>query len=130
MIRVTENLAAVRLELENVAEVAARKPSDIRLIAVSKRHSVDAIRAAHAAGQVDFGENFVDEALGKIASLGHKGYTWHYIGAIQSNKTRDIASHFDWVHTSRANRDCAPTGRASRGGQATAECLHSGQYRR
>ncbi|MEM7611794.1 MAG: YggS family pyridoxal phosphate-dependent enzyme [Pseudomonadota bacterium] len=99
MIRVTENLAAVRLEVENVAEVAGRKASDLTVVAVSKRHGVDAIQAAFDAGQRDFGENFVDEALGKIDTLADQGIVWHYIGAIQSNKTRDIATNFDWVHT-------------------------------
>ena len=99
MIRVTENLTRVRERIENEAAVAGRKPCEITLVAVSKRHGVDAIRAAMAAGQRDFGENFVDEAVGKIAELGHDGLVWHYIGAIQSNKTRDIAANFDWVHT-------------------------------
>ncbi len=99
MIRVTENLKRVRSAIESEAAVAGRNPRDIRLVAVSKRHSVDAIRAAIAAGQHDFGENFVDEAVGKITDLGEIDLCWHFIGAIQSNKTRDIAGHFDWVHT-------------------------------
>lgn len=99
MIRVTENLTQVRASIENEAAVAGRKPREIRLVAVSKRHGVDAIRAAMAADQRDFGENFVDEAVAKIDELGHEQLIWHFIGAIQSNKTRDIASRFDWVHT-------------------------------
>ncbi|MEO1596170.1 MAG: YggS family pyridoxal phosphate-dependent enzyme [Pseudomonadota bacterium] len=99
MIRVTENLNKVRERLQNAARVAGREPSEIRLLAVSKRHSVASIEAAAEAGQRDFGENFVAEGLGKIEALTARDLCWHYIGAIQSNKTRDIAAHFDWIHT-------------------------------
>ncbi|MEM7764818.1 MAG: YggS family pyridoxal phosphate-dependent enzyme [Pseudomonadota bacterium] len=99
MIRVTENLTSVRLELENAAELASRNPDEITLIAVSKRHSVDAIREAVGANQRHFGENFVAEGVGKIEALADPSLVWHFIGAIQSNKTRAIATHFDWVHT-------------------------------
>lgn len=99
MIRVTENLRQVQARLQNAARVAGREASEIRLIAVSKRHPAAAVRAAAAAGQRDFGENFVAEGVAKIRDLGMPGLTWHYIGAIQSNKTRDIAAAFDWVHT-------------------------------
>lgn len=99
MIRVTENLNQVRERLQNAARVAGREPSEIKLLAVSKRHSVAAIEAVAEAGQQDFGENFVAEGLGKIAALAGRDLCWHFIGAIQSNKTRDIAAHYDWVHT-------------------------------
>ncbi|MEL7298178.1 MAG: YggS family pyridoxal phosphate-dependent enzyme, partial [Pseudomonadota bacterium] len=99
MIRVTENLTRVRRELENAAELASRNPDEITLIAVSKRHSVDAIRRAADAGQRHFGENFVAEGVSKIQTLTDLPLIWHFIGAIQSNKTRAIATHFDWVHT-------------------------------
>ncbi|MEO0345651.1 MAG: YggS family pyridoxal phosphate-dependent enzyme [Pseudomonadota bacterium] len=99
MIRVTENLNQVRERLQNAARVAGRQPSDIKLLAVSKRHSVASIEAAAEAGQHDFGENFVAEGLGKIEALAARELCWHFIGAIQSNKTRDIAAHYDWVHT-------------------------------
>ena len=99
VIRVTENLRSVRRMVRNAAEVAGRDPAEIRILAVSKRHSVDAIRAAAAAGQTAFGENYVQEALAKIDALADLELEWHFIGAIQSNKTRDIAARFDWVHT-------------------------------
>jgi pyridoxal phosphate enzyme (YggS family) len=67
------------------------------LLAVSKTKPLEMVQAAMAAGQFDFGENYLQDALGKIPSV--PGATWHFIGAIQSNKTRDIAQHFDWVHT-------------------------------
>ncbi|MEN7343865.1 MAG: YggS family pyridoxal phosphate-dependent enzyme [Pseudomonadota bacterium] len=99
MIRVTENLTAVRRQLESAAESASRQPETVTLVAVSKRHPASAIAAAASAGQVHFGENYVSEGVAKIRELGRSGFVWHYIGAIQSNKTRDIAAHFDWVHT-------------------------------
>ncbi|MEL7373285.1 MAG: YggS family pyridoxal phosphate-dependent enzyme [Pseudomonadota bacterium] len=85
--------------MQNAARVAGREPSDIKLLAVSKRHSVASIEAVAEAGQRDFGENFVAEGLGKIEALAARKLCWHFIGAIQSNKTRDIAAHYDWVHT-------------------------------
>jgi pyridoxal phosphate enzyme (YggS family) len=69
------------------------------LIAVSKTRSVDAIRQVARCGVSDFGENYVGEALPKIDALAEANLTWHFIGAIQSNKTRDIARRFQWVHT-------------------------------
>ncbi len=69
------------------------------LIAVSKTHPAEMVRAAAAAGQRDFGENYVQEALAKIAALSDLPLTWHFIGPIQSNKTRAIAESFHWVHS-------------------------------
>jgi len=69
------------------------------LLAVSKQQPVTAIEALYHAGQVDFGENFVQEAMEKIVRLEHLEIDWHFIGHIQSNKTRDIAERFQWVHT-------------------------------
>jgi pyridoxal phosphate enzyme (YggS family) len=66
---------------------------------VSKTQSAATVREAYEAGQRDFGENYVQEALEKIAALPLPGLVWHFIGPLQSNKTRDIASHFDWVHS-------------------------------
>lgn len=74
------------------------------ILAVSKGQPAAAIAAAHRAGIVDFGENYVDEALQKIAALGEHDLHWHFIGRIQSNKTRPIAENFDWVHTVDRNR--------------------------
>lgn len=69
------------------------------LLAVSKTRPAEDIRAAHALGINDFGENYLQEALPKIEALQALGLTWHFIGPIQSNKTRPIAEHFDWVHS-------------------------------
>jgi pyridoxal phosphate enzyme (YggS family) len=68
------------------------------LLAVSKTFPADAIREAHAAGQFSFGESYVQEALPKIAALADLALEWHFIGPVQSNKTRSIAEHFHWVH--------------------------------
>ena len=69
------------------------------LVAVSKTQSSEAIRVLSEAGHRDFGENYLQEAMDKIAKLKEQNLIWHYIGSIQRNKTRDIAAHFDWVHT-------------------------------
>lgn len=84
--------------------VAEREQQDgdsrpVRLVAVSKRQSVDAIRGLVGLGQRDFGENYLQEALDKQQALDDLPLTWHFIGPIQSNKTRAIAAHFDWVHS-------------------------------
>ena len=71
----------------------------VRLLAVSKARGAAEVEAAHAAGLADFGENYLQEALPKMSALAHLPLIWHFIGAIQSNKTRDIASRFQWVHT-------------------------------
>ena len=78
---------------------ASRDPSDIRLLAVSKSRSEDEIRRLAALGQIDFGENYVTDAVKKMDQLIDIRLTWHFIGTIQSNKTRAIAQHFDWVHS-------------------------------
>ena len=72
---------------------------DVTLLAVSKTFGPGAVREAHAAGQVAFGENYVQEALQKMADLADLPLQWHCIGPLQSNKTRQVAEHFDWVHT-------------------------------
>jgi PLP dependent protein len=71
----------------------------VRLVAVSKTFASGAVREAARAGMRDFGENYVTEGVDKIRELRPLGLTWHYIGPIQSNKTRLIAKHFDWVHS-------------------------------
>jgi len=86
--------------MARAAHAGGRDPADLRLVAVSKGQPAAAIRALHAAGQRDFGENYLQEALGNIAVLeGAAGLCWHYIGAIQSNKTAAIARHFAWVQS-------------------------------
>jgi len=92
------NLAAVLQAVESAARAAGRSPAGVRLVAVSKTFPAAAIRAAAAAGQRAFGENYLQEALGKIGELQDLGLEWHFIGPVQSNKTRELAAHFDWVH--------------------------------
>ncbi len=97
--QITDHLHDVRARVENAASVAGRNADEITIVAVSKKHSAAAIEAAYAAGQRDFGENFVQEAVPKIESLDRADIRWHFIGHVQANKTRDIARLFDWVHT-------------------------------
>ncbi|UCH35934.1 MAG: YggS family pyridoxal phosphate-dependent enzyme [Armatimonadota bacterium] len=92
-------LADVRQRIESAARAAGRDPAGITLIGVTKTHPVELLRSAVAAGLRDFGENYLQEALAKIAALGPGAATWHFIGALQSNKTRPVAESFDWVHT-------------------------------
>jgi len=99
VIRVTENLRLIRDLLAKASNDAGRRDAAITLLAVSKKQPVSAILAAAAAGQRDFGENFVQEGLEKIAETGHLDLVWHFIGHLQTNKTRVVAEHFDWVHT-------------------------------
>ena len=81
------------------AQRAGRPADSITLIAVSKFQSVPAIREAHAAGLRHFGENYVQEGVAKVQALADLPLTWHFIGALQTNKTRAVATHFAWVHT-------------------------------
>ena len=85
--------------LNKSAIEANRDPAGIRLLAVSKKQPLAKIREAAAAGQRDFGENFVQEGVEKVEALAELGLTWHFIGHLQSNKTRVVAENFDWVHT-------------------------------
>ncbi len=96
---IQENLASVQQRIETAAKDAARVRSEIRLLAVSKTRTAQEIIAAYQAGQTAFGENYVAEAMRKIETLSDYLLEWHYIGAIQSNKTRLIATNFAWVHT-------------------------------
>jgi len=93
------NLQAVKSRIARAAQACGRAAADVGLVAVSKTFGAEAIAAAHAHGQRAFGENHVQEAVAKIAALGGKQIEWHFIGPIQSNKTRLIAEHFDWVHS-------------------------------
>ena len=93
------NLQAVRQRIESALQAAGRPANSVRLVGVSKTFGPAAVREAAAAGLHDFGENYVTEGVDKIRELRALGLTWHYIGPIQSNKTRPIAEHFDWVHS-------------------------------
>jgi pyridoxal phosphate enzyme (YggS family) len=99
MTTICARLQAVHGRIERAARAAGRSPNDIRLVAVSKTFPAQTIRQAHEAGQRDFGENYVQEAVAKIALLRDLPIEWHYIGPIQSNKTRQIAESFSWVHS-------------------------------
>jgi pyridoxal phosphate enzyme (YggS family) len=99
VIGVTENLRKIRDLLDESARDAGRSPEELSLLAVSKRQAVEKVLEAVAAGQRDFGENTVQEGIDKVTKLADKSLTWHFIGHLQSNKTRPVAEHFDWVHT-------------------------------
>jgi pyridoxal phosphate enzyme (YggS family) len=94
-----ERLAGVLARVEAAARRAGRDPATVRLLAVSKQQPVDAVAAAAGAGQREFGENYVREGVAKIEALRDRGLTWHFIGQLQANKTREAAEHFQWVHT-------------------------------
>ena len=89
----------MQLALQRAAEASGRSAQSVTLVAVSKGHPVESIRAAAALGLRHFGENYLQEAVGKVGSLAGLGLTWHFIGRLQANKTRPVAEHFDWVHT-------------------------------
>jgi hypothetical protein len=96
---IAAHLGQVRARIDAAAERAGRPPESIELLAVSKTQPATAIRAAYAAGQRAFGENYVQQALDKMALLADlEDLVWHFIGRIQANKTRQIATHFHWVH--------------------------------
>lgn len=78
---------------------AGRDPKQIHLLAVSKMQPVPALEAAWASGQGDFGENYLQEAAPKVAAFAGRAVTWHFIGALQSNKSREVAERFHWMHT-------------------------------
>jgi len=96
-------LTLVTQSITTLAEQYQRDPSSVALLAVSKTRDIQEIMTLLAAGQRDFGENYLQEAVAKIETINqerpNEAPVWHYIGAIQSNKTRPIAEHFDWVHT-------------------------------
>lgn len=99
MTTIPGNLQHVRARIATACQRAGRGVEEVTLLAVSKTFGADAVRAAAAAGQRAFGENYIQEGVEKIAALRDLGLMWHCIGPIQSNKTRLVAEHFDWVHT-------------------------------
>ncbi|MCQ4325641.1 YggS family pyridoxal phosphate-dependent enzyme [Stutzerimonas stutzeri] len=99
MSTIEKNIAKVAARIREAAQAVARDPADVGLLAVSKTQPAAAIREAFAAGLRDFGENYLQEALDKQAALADLALTWHFIGPIQSNKTKPIAEHFAWVHS-------------------------------
>ncbi|SFC25581.1 hypothetical protein SAMN05216577_1043 [Pseudomonas citronellolis] len=99
MSTIAENIAKVRERIREAEQACGRASGSVALLAVSKTKPAADIREAHAAGLDDFGENYLQEALGKQVELADLALTWHFIGPIQSNKTRPIAEHFHWVHS-------------------------------
>jgi len=97
------NLQAVRQQIVHAAQLADRSFTEIQLLAVSKNFDASAVMEAAGAGQVAFGENYVQEAVDKMTTIAQSApelmLEWHFIGPIQSNKTRLIAQHFSWVHS-------------------------------
>jgi len=88
----------VRSRIRSAAIAAGRDPGTVTLVAVTKAQTAESVRLAATAGVTDFGENYLKEALAKMDQLADLNLQWHFIGAIQSNKTRAIAERFDWVH--------------------------------
>ena len=141
MTAIAANLQAVRTRIATAERESGRTPSSVRLLAVSKTKPAGAVREAHAAGQRAFAENYVQEGVDKVQALRDLRVEWHFIGPIQSNKTRAVAAHFDWVHTverekiaqrlsEQRGRDLAPlqiclqvnvSGETSKSGVAPAE---------
>ncbi|HEX7079955.1 MAG TPA: YggS family pyridoxal phosphate-dependent enzyme [Gammaproteobacteria bacterium] len=99
MTDITYHLEAVRARVREALIRARRADDDVTIVGVSKRQSIEHIQAAFAAGLRDFGESYVQEAEPKLEQLAELGVVWHFIGRIQSNKTRTIAERFHWVHT-------------------------------
>lgn len=99
MSTIEKNIAKVAARIREAAQAVGRDPASVGLLAVSKTQPATAIREAAEAGVRDFGENYLQEALDKQAELSELPLTWHFIGPIQSNKTKSIAEHFDWVHS-------------------------------
>jgi pyridoxal phosphate enzyme (YggS family) len=98
MTAILSNLQATRQAIEQAAKTARRNVTEVRLLAVSKTFPAAAVREVYVGGQTAFGENYLQEALDKIGALRDLPLEWHFIGPIQSNKTRPIAENFAWVH--------------------------------
>ncbi|MFV8784084.1 YggS family pyridoxal phosphate-dependent enzyme [Microbulbifer sp. SA54] len=96
---IVENLNSVTERIITACRSCGRDPAAVTLLAVSKTRPAEDIRTAFAGGQRDFGENYLQEALDKQAELTDLNIVWHFIGPLQSNKSRDVAEHFDWMHT-------------------------------
>jgi pyridoxal phosphate enzyme (YggS family) len=99
MATIENNLQAVKQRIASACAGAGRSADEVLLVAVTKTFPPEAVREAARAGQRDFGENYVQEALSKIESLADSRLVWHFIGPIQSNKTRAIAEAFHWAHS-------------------------------
>lgn len=99
MTSIQENIQQIKNQIRECEQRYGREANSVHLLAVSKKQPIEAIIAAYATGQHAFGESYLQEALTKIAALADKDIEWHFIGPIQSNKTKKIAEHFSWVHS-------------------------------
>jgi pyridoxal phosphate enzyme (YggS family) len=99
MTAILSNLQATREAIASAAKAAQRNAAEVQLLAVSKTFPAEVVRAAYQAGQKAFGENYLQEALDKMRALADLPLEWHFIGPMQSNKTRPIAENFSWVHS-------------------------------
>jgi pyridoxal phosphate enzyme (YggS family) len=101
MASIQANLLKTRERIAQAAKACGRSPDDIKLLAVSKTFPAEDVRTAFSFGQKLFGENYVQEGVAKVQALNdlRTEIEWHFIGPIQSNKTKDVAEHFDWVHS-------------------------------
>ena len=99
MSTIAQNLQRVETRITSACQGAGRERASVRLLAVSKTFGALEVRLAHAAGQRAFGENYIQEGVDKIQALQDLALEWHCIGPVQSNKTRLVAAHFDWVHS-------------------------------
>ena len=96
---IAHNIEVIRTQIKEIEQKYARQPDSVQLLAVSKTRPIEDIQAAFAENQYHFGENYLQDALSKIENISEPAIEWHFIGPIQSNKTRQIAQHFNWVHT-------------------------------
>ena len=94
-----QNISRIRNRLSKAIDAAQREQDSVKLIAVSKTKPAEAIKAAYDTGQRDFGENYVTEAIEKMSILEPLDICWHFLGPLQSNKTRLVAANFDWIHS-------------------------------
>ncbi|HET7608077.1 MAG TPA: YggS family pyridoxal phosphate-dependent enzyme [Gammaproteobacteria bacterium] len=99
MTEITDHLAEIFERVARAAERARRSPSSVTIVAIAKQQPASAIAEAQRAGLANFGESYVQEALPKIAALADLPVSWHFVGKMQANKTRQVAEAFDWVHT-------------------------------
>ena len=99
MSAIADNLQAVQARISNAAAAVGRSPESVRLLAVSKTWPLACVLGAAGAGQRAFGEKYVQEGIDKIAAVSGRNLEWHFIGPLQSNKTKPVAEHFDWVHS-------------------------------
>ena len=99
MSAIADNLQAVQARIREAAKLFGRSPESVQLLAVSKTWPLSSVVAAANAGQRAFGENYVQEGVDKIIATAGQNLEWHFIGPLQSNKSRPVAEHFDWVHS-------------------------------